>query len=509
MDTVTERSRVLRGLRTMLPLALTLCLVAPTLGGCRESPAGSRPPAVDAAVAAGEPAAAPRAPRRRLERVVVDPFIEELQERTFRFFWETANPVNGLVPDRWPTKSFSSVAAVGFGLTAYTIGVEHGWITREEAIERVLTTLRFFWTAPQGPEPAGRTGHKGFFYHFLDMDTGARFETVELSTIDTTLFLAGALTCEAYFDRDTPAEVEIRQLAASLYERVEWRFFLVRPPRVNMGWKPENGFSVSDWWGYDEAMILYVLALGSPTHAIDPEAWPTYTSSYRWGSRYGMEHAGFAPLFGHQFSHVWIDFRGIQDAYLRPRGIDYFENTRRATLEQRQYAIENPGKFTAYGADVWGLSACDGPADVTLPWAGRQVRFMTYAARGASFTEVRDDGTVAPYAAGSSLPFTPAESTAALKAMNERWGEHAYSTYGFLDSFNPTFTFAVPVYHGKVVPGAGWFDTDYLGIDQGPLLAMIENHRSGLVWNLLRRHDAVVRGLRRAGFTGGWLDATP
>jgi len=494
----------------LFSLALLLAL-APALAACRESPAGLGTAAAGAA--AQEAGSAPRAPRRHLARVVVDPLIDELQERTFRFFWETTLPENGLVPDRWPTKSFSSVAAVGFGLTAYPIGVERGWVTREQAVERVLATLAYFARDDlQGPEPAGRVGHMGFFYHFLHMDgdhAGTRFETVELSTIDTTLFLAGALACEVYFDRDTPDEAEIRRLAAALYARVDWSFFLVRPPRVNMGWKPEVGFSVSDWWGYDEAMILYVLALGSPTHAIPPEAWATYASSYRWGSRYGMDHVGFAPLFGHQFSHVWIDFRGIRDASMQARGTDYFENSRRATLEQRQYAIENPGGFLGYGADVWGLSACDGPLDVTLPWAGRQVRFMTYAARGASFTEVRDDGTIAPYAAGSSLPFTPEESTAALKEMHARWGEHAYSTYGFLDSFNPTFTFDVPVHHGKVVPGVGWFDGDYLGIDQGPLLAMIENHRSGLVWSLMRRHPAVARGLRRAGFTGAWLDQAP
>jgi len=508
MDRMTAPPHALRGRLASLPIVL--CLLLPVPPGCRGAPADQSGAAAADELASGAAAATPRAPRRRLERVVVDPFIEELQERTFRFFWETTNPPNGLVPDRWPTRSFSSVAAVGFGLTAYPIGVERGWITRAQAIERVLATLTFFAAEErQGPEPAGRTGYKGFFYHFLDMETGARFETVELSTIDTTLFLAGALTCEMYFDRDTPDEAEIRRLARALYEGANWTFFLVNPPRVNMGWKPESGFSVSDWWGYDESMILYLLALGSPTHPIDPAGWTASTSSYQWGSRYGLEHVGFAPLFGHQFSHVWVDFRGIQDESMRGRGIDYFENSRRATLEQRQYAIENPGGFLGYGADVWGLSACDGPLDVTLPWAGRQVRFMTYAARGASFTEVRDDGTIAPYAAGSSLPFTPHESTAALKAMRERWGEHLYSTYGFLDSFNPTFTFSVPVQHGTVVPGVGWFDGDYLGIDQGPLLAMIENHRSGFVWGLLRRHEAVVRGLRRAGFTGGWLDQAP
>lgn len=439
----------------------------------------------------------------------VPPQVADLQERTFRYFWDLADPRTGLVPDRWPTPSFSSIAAVGFGLTAYPVGAERGWVTRGEARQRVLTTLRFFASAPQGPEPTGRTGYRGFFYHFLDMKTGARFEQVELSTIDTTLLLAGALFCQSYFDRDDPEEAEIRALAEALYERADWQWMRPVPPRVSMGWHPEKGFIDYDWRGLNEAMILYVLALGSPTHPISPDGWTAYTSTYRWGSFYGQEHVAFAPLFGHQYSHVWIDFRGIRDEYMRGRGIDYFENSRRATLSQRAYAIDNPAGFRGYGENVWGLSACDGPLDGDVTIDGRSRHFMTYAARGAALGEIRDDGTIAPTAAASSIVFAPEIAMAAVDEMHRRWGENLFSKYGFLDAFNPTLDIPMATHHGKVVPGIGWFDGDYLGIDQGPIVAMIENYRSGLVWRTMRKNPHIVRGLRRAGFEGGWLDQAP
>ncbi|MGZ8833295.1 MAG: glucoamylase family protein, partial [Thermoanaerobaculia bacterium] len=205
--------------------------------------------------------------------------LDDLERRTFDFFWQTANPQNGLVPDRWPTPSFSSIAAVGFGLTAYGIGAERGYVTREEAAQRVLTTLQFFLNAPAGPEAAGKSGYKGFFYHFLDMQTGARFKDVELSTIDTTLLLAGALFCQSYFDRDNPAEIAIRDAAEQLYRNADWTFFLARPPLISMGWTPEHGLHDWDWHGYNEAMILEILALGSPTHPVDPASWKAYTAT--------------------------------------------------------------------------------------------------------------------------------------------------------------------------------------------------------------------------------------
>lgn len=258
--------------------------------------------------------------------------VEEIQQRSFRFFWERADPTTGLVPDRWPTPSFASIAAVGFALTAYPIGAERGWITRGAARQRTLATLRFFAQAPQGPEPSGRAGYRGFYYHFLDMATGHRFETVELSSVDTALLLMGARFAAMYFNQPHPEEEEIRNLAQMLTERVDWRWMQPRAPRIAMGWKPEEGFLAADWHGYNEAMIVYLLALGSSTHPVGAEAWQAWTSTYSWGSFYGVEYVGFGPLFGHQYSHIWVDFRGIADAFMRGKGIDYFENSRRAVL---------------------------------------------------------------------------------------------------------------------------------------------------------------------------------
>ena len=440
-------------------------------------------------------------------------FIDTLSRRTFDFFWETTNPRNGLTPDRWPSKSFSSVAAVGFALTAYPIGVERGWVTRDAARERVLTTLRFFWTAPQGPQQTGVTGHHGFFYHFLDMETGRRFDRVELSTIDTALLLAGALTCREYFSGDTPGDREVRSLADSLYARADWQWASNGGAVVNMGWRPDTaanqdarGFNISSWRGYDEGMLLYVLALGSPTHPIDAAAWSEWTRTYKWDQFQGREYVQFAPLFGHQYSHIWVDFRGIQDAYMRGRGIDYFENSRRATLAHRDYAVANPARWRGYGATTWGLTASDGPLDSTFAIDGQARTFHTYWARGAGTDAVNDDGMIAPTAAGGSIAFAPEIVVPALAAMRREYGDPLFGRYGFVDAFNPTLrTTGPPLHHGRIVDGRAWFDTDYLGIDQGPILAMTENWRTGFVWTLMRGNASVARGLCRAGFSGGWL----
>jgi hypothetical protein len=460
-------------------------LAAALLAACASNhPTG--PPAPDSAQAVG--------------------FLDTLEQRTFHYFWDLANTQNGLVPDRWPTPSFSSIAAVGFGLTAYPVGVERGYVTRAAAAQRALTTLQFFWTAPQDSVPTGVTGYRGFFYHFLDMSTGRRFQTVELSTIDTALLLAGVLTCQSYFNGTDSAETAIRRLADSIYRRVDWQWAAHNPPAITLGWTPESKFIPYDWHGYNEAMIIYVLALGSPTHPADSAgAWATWTSTYQWGTFQGQTYLGFGPLFGHHYSHVWIDFRDIQDSFMRARGINYFENTRRATYAQRSYAIANPGAWLGYGDRTWGLTASDGPANTTLTLAGRSRTFHTYWARGASFTDLEDDGTIAPTAAGGSIPFAPEIALPALWAMRDRYGVNVFSTYGFLDAFNPTFTASGQATQGRVDPMLGWFDTDYLGIDEGPILAMAENYRTGLVWQLLRGNPYVVRGLCRAGFTGGWL----
>jgi hypothetical protein len=451
--------------------------------------------------------AVPQAPPRATPAPLTDSaLLDDLQHRSFQYFWDLADPHTLLVPDRAPTPAFSSIAAVGFGLTAYGIGAERGYVTREQAAERTLATLRALLAMKQGPEPRGVTGYKGFFYHFLDMKTAERFENVELSTVDTTLLMAGVLFVQSYFDRGDATETAIRSTAEELYTRVDWAWAQARKPAISMGWTPGEGFHTYDWRGYNEAMIVIVLALGSPTHPVDDGAWAEYTKTYKWGTFQGQEHLLFAPLFGHQYSHVWIDFRGIQDETMRGHGIDYFENSRRATLSQHAFAVANPNGYSDYGDRIWGLTACDGPMDATRTIDGRRRTFYGYAARGASATEVRDDGTIAPTAAVSSIPFTPELSTAAIREMRERYGDNLYQKYGFVDAFNPTLRTSQGVKAGHVDPAQGWFDVDYLGIDQGPIVAMIENHRSGLVWNTMRKNPHIVLGLKRAGFTGGWLD---
>ena len=433
-------------------------------------------------------------------------FLDTLERRTFDWFWETTNPRNGLTPDRAPDPPFASIASVGFALTAYPIGVERRWITRTQAAERTLATLRFFWTAPQGSDSTGVSGRWGFFYHFLNMETGLRHATTELSTIDTALLICGVLFAQQYFDGIDAREAEIRALADSLYRRVEWARFQVQNPLITMAWRPERGMGPARYQGYDEAMLLYVLALGSPTHPADPAAWSAFTSTYKWGTFYGQEHVNFAPLFGHQYSHVWIDFRGIRDAYMREKGIDYFENSRRATMSQRAYAIDNPGRWRDYSGDVWGLTASDGPKDTTITIDGEPRRFHTYWARGAALNDVRDDGTIAPTAAGGSIPFAPEIAIPALRAMRIRYGDDLFHRHGFVDAFNPTLRDAsIQTRRGRIVAGKGWFDDNQLGIDQGPIITMIANHRDGFVWNVIRSNPYVVRGLCRAGFSGGWL----
>jgi hypothetical protein len=434
-------------------------------------------------------------------------FLDTLEHATFRWFWDVTDASTGLTPDRAPTPSFVSVAAVGFALTAYPIGAERGWVTRDQALERTLTTLRFLWRAPQGDAATGCTGYRGFFYHFLHPGSGTRFERVELSTMDTALMLAGALFSQSYFDRADPREGEVRALAESLYARADWRWAYVRRPWIVHGWDPENGFLAYDWAGMNESMLVPILAMGSPAHPLGPEVWSGWASQCRWGSFQGIEHVGFPPLFGHQYSQVWLDLRGLQDSLMRAHGIDWFENSRRATLAQRAYAIANPQRFRGYGERLWGLTACDGPGDGAVTIAGRRRGFHGYEARGASFREVIDDGTVSPAAAGGSVAFAPEVVAPVLMAMREDYGAHAWGPYGFVDALNPTLDTLVRVQAGRVVPGVGWFDGDRLGIDQGPILAMIENHRSGLVWRTLRRNPHVVRGLRVAGFAGGWLDS--
>ncbi|MEO0625677.1 MAG: glucoamylase family protein [Bacteroidota bacterium] len=425
--------------------------------------------------------------------------LDSLQHRTFNYFWETALAGNYQIPDRWPTERFSSIAATGFGLTAYLVGVERGYVSREEAAERTLRTLDVLWNLPQGPDSAGVSGYRGLFYHFLTNDQALRYKNVELSTIDSGLLMAGILSAMEYFNQDSETERRIRELADQLYRRVEWDWALNESGRISMGWRPERGYIKADWNGYNEAMILLVLAMGSPTHPVPDNAWQQWMEDYQWMEFQGKEHLNFSPLFGHQYSQMYIDFRGIQDAYMRAHGSDYFENSRIATLTNRDYCIDNPMQWTGYGPNQWGLTACDGPAHIPdTSWNGQPVSFRTYWARGASARHINDDGTIAPTAAGGSVPFAPDECIAALEHMWTHLQDSLVGQYGFKDAFNLSYT-------PPDLP-EGWFDIDYLGIDQGPILIQIENHRTGLIWELMKKNTYIRRGLERAGFEGGWLE---
>lgn len=446
------------------------------------------------------------------ERLELPPLFRDIEKRTFQFFWDTTNERNGLTPDRYPSRPFASIASIGFALTAYPIGIERGWVARTQAVDRTLTTLKFLRDLPSGPQASGKGAYKGFYYHFLDMQKGERYDSwVELSSVDTGLLMMGVLFAQSYYDRDDAREKEIREIADTLYKRVDWQWLQQNKPLISMGWFPESGFIKHDWMGYNEAMLLYVLALGSPTHPVEPEAWTVWTRTYNevWGVYQGEEFLAFGPLFGHQYSHVWIDFRGIQDDYMRERGIDYFENSRRAAYAQRAYAIANPMKWKDYGPELWGLTASDGPQQTLQEYRGEQRQFRHYSARGAGLRENFDDGTIAPTAAIASLPFAPEIVIPTTVSMHERYGEYIYSSYGFLDSFNPSFNYDIPLKTGRLVPNQGWVSSDYIGIDQGPILTMITNYRNEFVWNVMKRNAYIRTGLERAGFKGGWLAPAP
>lgn len=420
--------------------------------------------------------------------------LDTLQRDAFEYFMHETNPLNGLVVDMTQPGAPASIAAVGFALAVYPVGVERSWMTRGEAVERTLTVLRFFWNSPQGTAPDA-TGYKGFYYHFLDMKTGRRAWSCELSTIDTAILLAGVLTAGIYFDQDSADEREIRALAEALYRRADWQWAQNGGATVTHGWKPESGFLNYRWEGYNEALILYVLGLGSPTYPLPQESYSAWASTYKWKEIYGHEFLYGGSLFIHQYSHLWIDFRGIQDPFMRDKGIDYFENSRRATHVQQQYAIRNPLEFVGYGQYFWGLTASDGPGQTVRMVQGVERTFFDYVARGVPYGP--DDGTVAPWAVVASLPFAPEIVLPTVRHFRKIFPEIT-GKYCFKCSFNLTFPHDS---QGK----PGWTSLYHLGINLGPVIMACENYRSGLLWRLTRRCPYFVTGLRRAGFTNGWL----
>ncbi len=422
--------------------------------------------------------------------------LHKLQEKAFAYFEHETNPLNGLVADKtaddWP----ASIAAIGLALTGYPVAVERGLMSSHAAIERTLTTLRFFWNSPHGAEPDA-TGYRGFYYHFLDMQTGRRAWQCELSTVDSAFLFAGMLTAAAYFNDDTPEQREIRELADALYRRADWAWAQAADGTLGHGWRPESGFIPHCWQGYDEGLMLYVLALGSPTHPLPPAAYAAWASTYEWKNCYDIDYLYAGPLFTHQLSHIWIDFRGIQDAFMRGKGIDYFENSRRASHVQREYAIDNPLRFKSYGAECWGITASDGPGPATLMVDGVQRQFYDYTGRGAPYGI--DDGTIAPWAVVASLPFAPEIVLPTMHHFMHVLKLHERHPYGFKASFNHTFGGE----HGD--PAWGWASPYFFGLDQGPILLMVENHLSGMLWELMRGCPYIVDGLRCADFQGGWL----
>jgi hypothetical protein len=421
-----------------------------------------------------------------------DALLERVQRRAFEYFRRNANPVNGLIADTTRPGAPSSIAVVGFALSAYPVGVERGWMKREDAVARTLATLRFFDASDQSGTPEA-TGYRGFYYHFLDMRSGRRMWRSEVSLIDTALLMAGMLTAGTYFDADSSDERDLRRLADTLYRRVDWRWAQRERGAVTHGWKPECGFLNYGWEGYSEAILLYVLGLGSPTHALTEASYPAWTVTYQWENLYGHDLLYAGPLFIHQFSHAWIDFRGIRDDFMREKGSDYFENSRRATYVQREYAMRNPRSFAGYAADCWGISAGDGPSVQPRRVAGRHQAFYGYAARGVPYGP--DDGTISGPSALSSLPFAPEIVLPALRSMALR-GRSASDEWVHASGFNETVREAGP--HGWISEGA-------FGLDQGMIVLMIENYRSGLLWRLSRADRWIRSGLRRARFRGAWL----
>ena len=430
------------------------------------------------------------------KKLTVDEELEKLQRESFDYFLHETNPANGLVIDKTAVNWPASIAATGLALACYPVSVERGFMTRAAAVARTLATLRFFWNSPQGSEPDA-TGYKGFYYHFLDMQTGRRAWHCELSTIDSAFLLAGALTAGAYFNANAPGESEIRTLADALYCRADWQWAQNQGDTVTHGWKPETGFLSYRWEGYDEALLLYILGLGSPTHPLAQTSYAAWATTYRWESHFGQAYLYAGSLFTHQLSHVWVDFRGIQDDYMRGKGIDYFENSRRATMVQQLYAIDNPLKFKSYGHHCWGITASEGPGPGSLEVSGVARPLFDYIARGVPYGP--DDGTLAPWAVAASLPFAPEIVLPTLDYCIYQAKLTEFNTYGFKASFNPSH----PGEPGN--PYGWWVSPWHFGLNQGPIILMIENYRTGMLWALMRSCPNIQSGLKRAGFEGGWL----
>jgi len=384
-------------------------------------------------------------------------FLDDLERQGCRFFWEQGSAHTGQVLDRSRCDSngacdprhMASIASTGFGLTALCIADERGYLPHDAIVERVRTTLS--WHLNQMPEV------HGFFYHFTDLETGVRYRRAELSSIDTSILLCGVLTAKAHFD-----DPQIKSMAQQIYERVDWPWMLNGGDTFSMGWHPESGFLKARWSHYCELMMIYLLAFGSPTHPVSPELWSNFTRPVIHFEGYEFI-SGADPIFTHQYSQAWFDFRHKRDAYA-----NYFENSVIATQAHKAFCLSHP---EWYSDGCWGVTASDSRRG--------------YTAWGGSPTGGKLDGTVVPSAAAGSLPFLPEDCIGVLRAMRQRWGAESWRRYGFVDAFHPAID---------------WYDADVLGINQGISVAMAENLRSGFVWNTFMRNPECARAMELAGF---------
>ena len=386
-----------------------------------------------------------------------DAFLEQIEQANFLYFWEQTNPKTGLVRDRCNVRKpdeglLGSIAATGFGFTALCIGAKRGYVSKTNARERVLDGLRFLWkNLPQ---------HRGFFFHWANINTGERMWQAEVSSIDTAILLCGILTCREYFQHS-----EISDLAYRIFNRVDWNWLSEDTPILPHGWTPENGFLQYRWDNYSEMMMMYLLGLGSPTHPLPPDTWNAWkrtTFTYD-----GIKYIGsFAPLFVHQYSQAWFDFRGKRDKYA-----DYFLNSVVATEVHRQFCLDLSKQFPDYSNELWGITASDSQRGYEI-WGGPPLTGPI-------------DGTVVPCATGGSLPFLPQATLLVLRTIKNRYGAGTWCRYGFVDAFNPL---------------KNWYDSDVIGIDTGITMVMAENARTAFVWDTFMRNPEAQRGMERAGF---------
>jgi hypothetical protein len=387
-----------------------------------------------------------------------DQFLEELEKANFLYFWEQANPQTGLVKDRCNVRAqdntiAASIAATGFGLTALCIGQKRGYVSRNDARNRVLATLRFLWKK--------LPTHRGFFFHFANINTGERMWDSEVSSVDTAILLCGMLTCRQHFEEHS----EISRLAFEIFNRVDWSWLSEDTSLLPQGWTPEMGFLSYRWDYYSELMMIYLLGMGSFSHPLRPETWDAWKRTiFEYD---GLRYIGsFAPLFVHQYSQAWFDFRNKRDKYA-----DYFENSTIATYVHRLFCIELAKQFPDYSEDLWGITASDSQRGYVI-WGGPP-----------SMGPI--DGTIVPCAAGGSLPFLPQETMRVLRTIKKNYAGNAWCRYGFVDAFNPL---------------RNWYDNDVVGIDTGITMLMAENARTSFVWDTFMKNQEAQRGMQRAGF---------